>query len=81
MPLEITSVDEKTPIMLLLPLLDDIGCSCLNALLNSLWDTVQVATFYSFDDFSSAALDFPHLELISSRQRAVGPMLGGGVVV
>lgn len=59
MPLEITFVEEETPITLLLPLLGHIGCSRLKALLNSLWDTVQVATFYSFHGFSSASLDFP----------------------
>lgn len=60
MLLEITFVDEETPITLLLPLLGHIGCSCLNALLNSLWDTVQVAT--SFHGFSGSPLRiFPAL--------------------
>lgn len=68
MPLEITFVDEETLGTLLLPLLGRVGCSCLNALPNSLWDTMSVATFYSFHDFSSAPLDFSRLKLIGPTQ-------------
>lgn len=81
MPLEMTFVEEETPITLLLPLLGHIGCSRLKALLNSLWDTVQVATFYSFHGFSSAPLDFPRLQLIDSKQKEVlDPCWGSSVL-